>query len=75
MPRKTLTPAERREAIDRKLVAQTQAAMDALPVIEQRARDRVADAEERLRVAQADLDHVLNVEIPVANGRPPMSKA
>jgi hypothetical protein len=69
--RRTLTPAERREAVDRKLVAQNQAAVNDLPIIEARARARVEDAKERLRVAQADLDHVLNVEIPSANGRPP----
>lgn len=58
------TPQQKEQRVEKMHLAQAARAVDDLAVIEQRARDRVADAEERLAWAQADLDHVLNVEIP-----------
>lgn len=46
-----------------------QAAIESLPVIEERARARVEDSRARLGLDEAELTRVLETEIPAAHAR------
>jgi len=63
------TPNQKRLRIARLEHVNALAAVDALPAVVSAARERVDDARRRLRWAEDELAHVLEVETPATQGR------